>query len=126
MDAGVKSSPPSLWREFIYGSIALESKACLTAPHSHLVDYLTITGSCFFIFWLLAAGLSVMAFDSGVTTEAWTFVIAVWSYPDLADTFSPLQHGLLMLARRTGWQAFSLHLLSSRVGPDLVIVLSNF
>jgi hypothetical protein len=22
-----------------------------------------------------------MAFDSGVTTEAWTFVIAVWSYP---------------------------------------------
>lgn len=33
------------------------------------------------IFWLLVAGLSVMAFDSGVTTEAWTFVIAVWSYP---------------------------------------------
>lgn len=22
-----------------------------------------------------------MAFDSGVSTEAWTFVIAVWSYP---------------------------------------------
>ena len=33
------------------------------------------------VFWLLIAGLSVMAFDSGVTTEAWTFVIAVWSYP---------------------------------------------
>ena len=32
-------------------------------------------------FWLLMAGLSVMAFDSGVTAEAWTFVIAVWSYP---------------------------------------------
>lgn len=32
-------------------------------------------------FWLLMAGLSVMAFDSGVTTQAWTFVIAVWSYP---------------------------------------------
>jgi hypothetical protein len=32
-------------------------------------------------FWLLVAGLSVMAFDSGVTAEAWTFVIAVWSYP---------------------------------------------
>jgi hypothetical protein len=32
-------------------------------------------------FWLLMAGLSVMAFDSGVTPEAWTFVIAVWSYP---------------------------------------------
>ena len=33
------------------------------------------------VFWLLMAGLSVMAFDSGVTTEAWTFVIIVWSYP---------------------------------------------
>jgi hypothetical protein len=32
-------------------------------------------------FWLLVAGLSVMAFDSGVTAEAWTFVIVVWSYP---------------------------------------------
>ena len=32
-------------------------------------------------FWLLMAGLSVMAFDAGVTPEAWTFVIAVWSYP---------------------------------------------
>jgi hypothetical protein len=32
-------------------------------------------------FWLLMAGLSVMAFDSGVTAQAWTFVIAVWSYP---------------------------------------------
>ena len=33
------------------------------------------------IFWLVVAGLSVMAFDAGVTTQAWTFVIAVWSYP---------------------------------------------
>ncbi|HET9587736.1 MAG TPA: hypothetical protein VFO91_03010 [Anaerolineales bacterium] len=33
------------------------------------------------IFWLLIAGLSVMAFDAGVTPEAWAFVIAVWSYP---------------------------------------------
>ena len=32
-------------------------------------------------FWLLMAGLSVMAFDSGVTQEAWNFVIAVWLYP---------------------------------------------
>jgi hypothetical protein len=31
--------------------------------------------------WLLVAGLSVMAFDSGGTPEAWAFVIAVWSYP---------------------------------------------
>ncbi len=33
------------------------------------------------VFWLFVAGISVMAFDSGVTPEAWTFVIAVWSYP---------------------------------------------
>ena len=33
------------------------------------------------VIWLLVAGLSVMAFDSGVTAEAWTVVIAVWSYP---------------------------------------------
>jgi hypothetical protein len=33
------------------------------------------------IFWLVMAGLSVMAFDSGVSAEAWTFVIVVWSYP---------------------------------------------
>lgn len=33
------------------------------------------------VFWLVIAGLSVMAFDSGVTAEAWTFVIVVWSYP---------------------------------------------
>jgi len=32
-------------------------------------------------FWLMIAGLSVMAFDSGVSTEAGTFVIAVCSYP---------------------------------------------
>lgn len=33
------------------------------------------------VFWLVMAGLSVMAFDAGVTAEAWAFVIAVWSYP---------------------------------------------
>jgi len=33
------------------------------------------------LFWLMAAGLSVMAFDAGVTQEAWNFVIAVWAYP---------------------------------------------
>ena len=33
------------------------------------------------VFWLVMAGLSVMAFDAGVTQEAWAFVIAVWSYP---------------------------------------------
>ena len=33
------------------------------------------------VFWLVIAGLSVMVFDSGITTEAWMFVIVVWSYP---------------------------------------------
>ena len=33
------------------------------------------------VIWLVIAGLSVMAFDSGVSAEAWAFVIAVWSYP---------------------------------------------
>lgn len=44
-----------------------------------IVSQLLAVASLFF--WLVMAGLSVMAFDSGVSTEAWTFVIAVWSYP---------------------------------------------
>lgn len=44
-----------------------------------IVSQLLALASLFF--WLLMAGLSVMAFDSGVSTAAWTFVIAVWSYP---------------------------------------------
>jgi hypothetical protein len=44
-----------------------------------IVSQLFALASLFF--WLLMAGLSVMAFDSGVSAEAWIFVIAVWSYP---------------------------------------------
>ncbi len=33
------------------------------------------------LIWLLVAATSVMAFDSGQSRDAWTFVIAVWSYP---------------------------------------------
>src|SRR5688500_8498440 len=44
-----------------------------------IVSQLLALASLFF--WLVAAGLSVMAFDSGVTQEAWNFVIAVWAYP---------------------------------------------
>lgn len=44
-----------------------------------IVSQLLALASLFF--WLLAAGLSVMAFDSGVTQQAWNFVIAVWAYP---------------------------------------------
>ena len=44
-----------------------------------IVSQLLAVASLFF--WLLAAGLSVMAFDAGVTQQAWNFVIAVWAYP---------------------------------------------
>jgi hypothetical protein len=44
-----------------------------------IISQLLALASLFF--WLLIAGLSVMAFDSGVSTQAWTFVIVVWSYP---------------------------------------------
>ena len=33
--------------------------------------------------WLVVAGFSVMAFDAGVTPEAWAVVLIVWSYPIL-------------------------------------------
>jgi hypothetical protein len=32
-------------------------------------------------FWVLVAGLSVMAFDEGPSPVAWTIVIAAWAYP---------------------------------------------
>ena len=67
--------------EFVDRSHTLESKS--TARRATLiwliVSQLLALASLFF--WLFAAGISVMAFDSGSTPEAWTFVIAVWSYP---------------------------------------------
>ncbi len=44
-----------------------------------IVSQLLAVGSL--LFWALAAGLSVMAFDEGVSPEAWAFVLAVWAYP---------------------------------------------
>ena len=44
-----------------------------------IVSQLLAVASLFF--WLVMAGLSVMAFDSGVTQEAWNFVTVVWLYP---------------------------------------------
>ena len=44
-----------------------------------IVSQILAVASLFF--WLVMAGLSVMAFDSGVTQEAWNFVIVVWLYP---------------------------------------------
>lgn len=44
-----------------------------------IVSQLLALGSL--LFWLVMAGLSVMAFDSGESPQAWAFVMAVWSYP---------------------------------------------
>ena len=51
-----------------------------------IISQLLALASLFF--WLVAAGLSVMAFDSGVTQQAWNFVIAVWVYPIWPVTFA--------------------------------------
>ena len=61
--------------------IALETKPASRKPiliwliASQLLALLSL------VFWMFAAGISVMAFDSGVTQEAWDVVIAVWAYP---------------------------------------------
>ena len=44
-----------------------------------IVSQLLAVGSL--LFWVLAAGFAVMAFDEGNTPEARRFVLAVWSYP---------------------------------------------
>jgi uncharacterized BrkB/YihY/UPF0761 family membrane protein len=44
-----------------------------------IVSQLLTLGSL--VLWLVVAGLSVMAFDSGVTPEAWRQVLTVWAYP---------------------------------------------
>jgi hypothetical protein len=44
-----------------------------------IVSQLMALGSL--LIWAVAAGLSVMAFDSGESREAWAFVFAVWAYP---------------------------------------------
>ena len=44
-----------------------------------IVSQLLALASLFF--WLVLAGLSVMAFDSGESPQAWAFVITIWSYP---------------------------------------------
>lgn len=73
----------SLRKANFHRSIALEAQPSLPSRKPILiwlvVSQLLALGSL--VIWLIVAGLSVMAFDSGVTTEAWTFVIAVWSYP---------------------------------------------
>jgi hypothetical protein len=47
------------------------------------------------LIWLLVAGLSVMAFDSGVSTEAWTFVIIAWiAYAKRRNVLAGMLSGL--------------------------------
>lgn len=80
---------PSLAKDFSFRRANLSREKCfgnktrfkVTQTNFDLVDRFTSTGAVIINFWLVIAGLSVLAFDSGVTTAAWTFVIAVWSYP---------------------------------------------
>ena len=44
-----------------------------------IVSQLMASGSLWF--WVVVAGLSVMAFDTGQSPEAWAFALAVWAYP---------------------------------------------
>jgi hypothetical protein len=59
----------------------LESKSTARRPILIWLIVSQLLALTTLFFWLFAAGISVMAFDSGVTPEAWTFVIALWSYP---------------------------------------------
>lgn len=67
--------------EFIDRSRLLENKPTSRKPVLVWLIASQLLALASLVFWLFAAGISVMAFDSGVTKEAWTFVIAVWSYP---------------------------------------------
>jgi hypothetical protein len=44
-----------------------------------IVSQLMALGSL--LFWVVVAGLSVMAFDEGQSPEAWAFVLVIWAYP---------------------------------------------
>jgi len=68
-------------REFIYRNISLETRPISRKPILIWLIASQLLALASLVFWLFAAGISVMAFDSGVTQEAWNFVIAVWAYP---------------------------------------------
>jgi hypothetical protein len=44
-----------------------------------IVSQLLAIGSL--LFWVVAAGPSMIAFDQGNISEAWAFVLTVWAYP---------------------------------------------
>jgi K+-sensing histidine kinase KdpD len=68
-------------REIIYRSITLDAKPISRQPILIWLIASQLLALASLFFWLFAAGISLMAFDSGVTREAWTFVLVVWSYP---------------------------------------------
>ena len=78
----------SCFEESYFRSIHLDTNPATRKPILIwlIISQLLALGSL--LFWLAMAGLSVMAFDSGSTPEAWTFVIAVWSYPIWPITFA--------------------------------------
>ena len=56
----------------------------ITKPRKGLLIWLIVSQGLALVsllLWLMMAGLSVMAFDSGESPQAWAFVITVWSYP---------------------------------------------
>jgi hypothetical protein len=72
---------PGKARPYFLESDLMEAKPASRKPILLWLIASQILALLSLVFWLVVAGLSVMAFDSGVTAEAWTFVIAVWSYP---------------------------------------------
>lgn len=69
-----------------------------------IVSQLLALGSL--LIWAVLAGLSVMAFDSGQSPAAWTFVLAVWAYPSSRWSW-PSARGSRSHAARTAWQPCS-------------------
>ena len=126
MDAGVKFSSLCFLGEFIYGSTALEPKPASRRPLLIWLITSQLLALASLIFWLFAAGISVMAFDSGVTTEAWTFVIAVWSYPVWPILFT-IAAWIAYARKKDRWAAVLTTLTFLPVLVlILVIVLANF
>lgn len=85
-----------------------------------IVAQLMAVGSL--LIWLVMAGLSVMAFDSGESTGAWAFVIAVWSYPIFPIVLSI--GGWIAYARRKNKLAVILSSLSFAPPILFMLVLS--
>jgi hypothetical protein len=73
--------PPLWFRETDSRSTELETNLLSRKPILIWLIISQVLALASSVVWLLMAGLSVMAFDSGVTQEAWNFVIAVWLYP---------------------------------------------